>query len=83
MQNVSTPDEIENASRKIIEASYGIVSDFKINETFAIPEKGDRIGWDVQVIFMLDGEKYTVDIEIQEKNGLITSTRLIDTMIPL
>lgn len=83
MQNVSTPDEIENASRKIIEASYGTVSDFKINETFAIPEKGDRKGWDVQVIFMLDGEKYTVDIEIQEKNGLITSTRLIDTMIPL
>lgn len=82
MQNVSTPEEIENASRKIIEASYGDVSDFKINETFAIPEKGDRKGWDVQVNFLLSGEKYTVDIEIQEKNGLITSTRLIDTMIP-
>jgi len=83
MQNVSTPEEIEKVSRKVIETSYGMVSDFKINETFAIPEKGDRTGWDVQVNFMLDGEKYTVDIEIQEEKGLITSTRLIDTMIPL
>jgi len=82
MQNISTPEEIETASRKVIDSLYGAVSDFKINETFAIPEKGDRKGWDVQVNFMLDGEKYTVDIEIQEKNGLITSTRLIDTMIP-
>lgn len=83
MQNVSTPEEIESVSRKVIETSYGNVSDFKINATFAIPEKGERKGWDVQVNFLLDGEKYTVDIEIQENKGLITSTRLIDTMVPL
>jgi len=83
MQNVSTPEEIESVSRKVIELSYGNVSDFRINATFAIPEKGKRKGWDVQVNFMLDGEKYTVDIEIQENKGLITSTRLIDTMVPL
>jgi len=83
MQNVSTPEEIENTSKKIIEVSYGTVSDFKINETFAIPEKGTRKGWDVQVNFMLNDLKYIVDIEIQEEKGLITSTRLIDTMTPL
>ena len=83
MQSVSTKEEIEITSKKVIETLYGNVSDFRINETFAIPEKGTRQGWDVQVNFLLDGEKYTVDIEIQEKNGLITNARLIDTMIPL
>ena len=83
MQSVSTKEEIETTSKKAIETLYGNVSDFRINETFAIPEKGTRRGWDVQVNFLLDGDKYTVDIEIQEKNGLITNVRLIDTMTPL
>ena len=83
MQSVSTKEEIESASKKVIETLYGNVSDFRINETFAIPEKGARRGWDIQVNFLLDGEKYTVDIEIQEKNGLVTNARLIDTMVPL
>ena len=83
MKNVSTTEEIESASRKVIETCYGSVSDFRINETFAKPEKGTRLSWDVQVNFLLEGEKYTVDLEIQEKNGLITNARLIDTMTPL
>ena len=83
MQNVSTTEEIESRSRKVIETLYGDVDDFRVNETFAIPEKGARRGWDVQVNFLLGGEKYTVDIEIQEKNSLVTNARLIDTMTPL
>lgn len=83
MKSVSTKEEIESVSKNVIETLYGNVSGFRINETFAIPEKGTRRGWDVQVNFLLEGEKYTVDIEIQEKNGLITNARLIDTMTPL
>lgn len=82
MSNIQIPEIVNKTSRKIIEASYGIVSDFKINEIFEIPEKGSKTGWDVQIIFMLDSLKYTVDIEIQN-NGHVTSTRLIDTMTPL
>ena len=83
MQQVSTVEEIHNASQKAITALYGDVSDFRINETFAIPEKGTRRGWDVQVNFMLNALKYTVDLEIQEKDGHIVNARLIDTMTPL
>ncbi len=83
MQKVSTPEDIDSASRRVIDALYGDVSDFRINETFQIPEKGPREAWDVQVNFMLDALKYTVDLEIQEKDGQVTNARLIDTMTPL
>ncbi len=83
MTQVSTPEDIERESSRIINALYGEVSDFRINETFQIPEKGPREAWDVQVNFMLNNEKYTVDLVIQEKNGQVTNARLIDTMIPL
>ena len=83
MTQVSTPEDIERESSRIINALYGEVSDFRVNETFQIPEKGPREAWDVQVNFMLNNEKYTVDLEIQEKNGQVTNARLIDTMTPL
>ena len=83
MQDVSTPEDIERESRRVINALYGDVSNFKVNETFQIPEKGPREAWDVQVNFMLDALKYTVDLEIQEKSGQVTNARLIDTMTPL
>jgi len=83
MEKVSTTEDIDNASRKVINALYGDVNDFRVNETFQIPEKGPREAWDVQVNFMLDALKYTVDLEIQEKNGHVTNARLIDTMTPL
>ncbi len=83
MTQVSTPEDIERESSRIINALYGEVSDFRINETFQIPEKGPREAWDVQVNFMLNNEKYTVDLVIQEKNGQVTNARLIDTMTPL
>ena len=83
MQKVSTPEDIERESKRVINALYGDVSDFRINETFAIPEKGTREAWDIQVNFMLDSLKYTVDLEMQEKDGQVTNARLIDTMVPL
>jgi len=83
MEQVSTTQEIEAKSKQVISTLYGDVTDFRINETFAMPEKGERQAWDVQVNFMLKDLKYTVDIEIQEKSGEVTNTRLIDTMTPL
>lgn len=83
MARVSTPVDIERESRRVITSLYGDVSDFRINETFQIPEKGPREAWDIQVNFMLDGLKYTVDLEMQETNGQVTNARLIDTMTPL
>lgn len=83
MVKVSTPEDIERESRRIIDALYGAVSDFRVNATFQVPEKGPREAWDVQVNFMLDGLKYTVDLEMQESNGRVTNARLIDTMTPL
>ncbi|KAF6249214.1 hypothetical protein HX860_00590 [Marine Group I thaumarchaeote] len=83
MQSVSTQEDIDRESRRIINALYGDVTDFRVNETFQIPEKGPREAWDVQVNFMIDGLKYTVDLEIQEKDGHVVNARLIDTMTPL
>jgi len=83
MQSVSTQEDIDRESQRVINALYGDVSDFRVNETFQIPEKGPRVSWDVQVNFMIDGLKYTVDLEIQEKDGHVVSARLIDTMTPL
>ena len=66
-----------------LDTLYGDVSDFKINETFQKPEKGPRESWDVQVKFMIDGLKYTVDLDIEEKSGRVVYAQLIDTMTPL
>ena len=83
MTKVSTPDDIERESRRVINSLYGDVSSFRVNTTFQIPEKGPREAWDVQVNFMLNGLKHTVDLEIQEDDGRVTNARLIDTMTPL
>jgi hypothetical protein len=83
MEQVSTTQEIETKSKQVINTLYGDVTGFRVNETFAVPEKGQREAWDVQVNFMLHDLKYTVDLEIQEKSGEVTNSRLIDTMTPL
>ena len=83
MVKVSTPEEIARESERVINSLYGKVSGFRVNETFQIPEKGPREAWDVQVNFMLNDLKYTVDLEIQENDGQVTNARLIDTMTPL
>jgi hypothetical protein len=48
-----------------------------------LPTEEKRDSWDVQVTFLLNGTQYTVDLIIQEKDGQITYTRLIDKMTPL
>ena len=83
MVQISTPDDIAEHSERIAKALYGDIADFRVNAVYQIPEKGNRVGWDVQINFMLGGLKYTVDMEIQEKDGQVTNARLIDTMVPL
>lgn len=83
MTKISTSQDIERESKRVIQALYGDVSDFKVSETFPLPEKGTRTGWDVQVRFLQNNLKYTVDLEFQEKTGQVTNARLLDTMKPL
>ncbi len=84
MNSVNTRDEVEKAAKKATESLYGTeIQDFKIRELFALPEKGPRDSWDVQVTFLLNKLKHTVDLVIQQKDGHITNARLIDTMVPL
>jgi hypothetical protein len=83
MTQVSTPEDIERESKRVINALYVDVSDFRINTTFAIPEKGPREAWDVKVNFMSQNLKYTVDLVIEEKTGEVSHAKLIDTMVPL
>ncbi|MBD0360077.1 MAG: hypothetical protein ICV56_05135 [Nitrososphaeraceae archaeon] len=95
MSSVTTDTQIENASRKAIEALYGNeIKDFRVRVVFpfatdeltaqgGLPTEEKRDSWDVQVTFLLKGVQYTVDLLIQEKDGQITYTRLIDKMEPL
>lgn len=84
MNPVRTREEVEKSSKKIVETLYGTdIQDFKIRELFALPEKGPRTAWDVQVTFLSNKQKYTVDLEIQENDGQVTNARLIDKMVPL
>jgi hypothetical protein len=84
MKSVTTMAEIENSAKKAVEALYGTtITDFKVRVVFAFPHERKRDSWDVQVTFLSSGLQYTVDLIIQEKDGKITNTRLIDTMVPL
>jgi hypothetical protein len=81
---VRTIAEIENSAKPAVQALYGTdITDFKVRVVFAFPNEHKRDSWDVQVKFLLNGVEYTVDLIIQEKDGQITNTRLIDTMVPL
>ncbi|GKS67018.1 hypothetical protein YTPLAS73_05650 [Nitrosarchaeum sp.] len=68
IQKVSTAEEIERI-QKSNQCIMRNVEDFGINETFPILEKGSREAWDIQVNSVLDSLKYTVDLEMQEKDG--------------
>jgi hypothetical protein len=94
MSAVTTDTQIENTSRKAIEALYGNkIKNFRVRVVFpfaadeltaqgGLPTEEKRDSWDVQVTFLLKGIQYTVDLLIQEKDGQITYTRLIDKMEP-
>jgi len=84
MNPVKSNAEIEKASKNAIQSLYGTdIRDFKIRVLFPFPSELKRDSWDVQVTFLLAGQQYTVDLIIQEKDGLVTNARLIDTMTPL
>jgi len=84
MTPVKTKPEIEKASKNAIQALYGSgIRDFEIRVLFPFPSEAKRDSWDVQTTFMLDNLQYTVDLIIQEKDGLVTNARLIDTMAPV
>jgi hypothetical protein len=84
MDPVKTTGDIEKAAKKTVEALYGSdIQDFKVRVVFPFPNEYKRDSWDVQVTFLLNDLQYTVDLMIQENNGLVTAARLIDTMTPL
>ena len=95
MNPVKSSAEIEDAAKKAITALYGShVEDFKVRVVLpyasdqliakgGLPTEDRRDSWDVQVTFLLNGTQYTVDLIIQEKDGQITYSRLIDKLIPL
>ena len=84
MTPVKTKAEIEKASKNAVQALYGTdIKDFKIRVLFPFPSEAKRDSWDVQTTFLLNNTQYTVDLIIQEKDGLVTNARLIDTMMPL
>ncbi len=84
MNAVNTPEEIEQASKQVINSLYGDdVSDFRVNETFNI--KGERYTdrFDIQVNFMQNDLKHTVDLEIEKETGRVVKALLLDAMKPL
>ncbi|HEX2169329.1 MAG TPA: hypothetical protein VHF65_03430 [Nitrososphaera sp.] len=95
MTPVKSNAEIEEAAKKAIIALYGSdVKDFKVRVVLpyaseeliakgGLPTEERRDSWDVQVIFLLNETQYTVDLIIQEKDGQITYSRLIDKMNPI
>lgn len=95
MNPVKSNAEIEDAAKKVIVALYGSnVKDFKVRVVLpyaseeliaqgGLPTEERRDSWDVQVTFLLNETQYTVDLVIQEKDGQITYSRLIDKMTPI
>jgi hypothetical protein len=95
MKPVKTRGDVEEATRKAVEALYGPgFQDFKIREMLpyisdqlvvkgGLPTEDRRDSWDVQVTFLLQGTQYTVDLLVMEKDGQITNARLIDKMTPI
>jgi hypothetical protein len=84
MNPIHTEKEVESVAKKATEALYGSnIENFKIRTLLPFPTEQNREAWDTQVTFLLGGLQYTVDLLINENDGQITNTRLIDTMTPL
>jgi hypothetical protein len=64
-------------------AEVSDIQDLKGVVLFSLPNENKRDSWDVQITFLLNDLQYTVGLMIQEKNGLVTAARPIDTMTPL
>ncbi len=84
MNAVNTPEEIEQASKQVINSLYGDdVSDFRVNETFNIKQERYTDRFDIQVNFMQNDLKHTVDLEIEKETGRVVKALLMDAMKPL
>ena len=84
MSPVRNQKEVEAAAKKTVEALYGAeVRDLKVRVLLPFPNEHRREAWDANVTFLLRGLQYTVDLLINEKDGMVTNARLIDTMTPL
>jgi hypothetical protein len=84
MNPVHTEEQVETVAKKATEALYGSnIENFKIRTLLPFPTEQNREAWDTQVTFLLGGLHYTVDLLINENDGQITNSRLIDTMTPL
>ena len=84
MSPVRNQKEVEAAAKKTVEALYGAeVRDLKVRVLLPFPNEHQREAWDANVTFLLRGLQYTVDLLINEKDGMVTNARLIDTMTPL
>ena len=84
MNPVHTEEQVETAAKKATEALYGSnIENFNIRTLLPFPTEQNREALDTQVTFLLGGLQYTVDLLINENDGQITNTRLIDTMTPL
>jgi hypothetical protein len=84
MSPVRNQKEVEAAAKKTVEALYGAeVKDLKVRVLLPFPNEHQREAWDANVTFLLKGLQYTVDLLINEKDGMVTNARLIDTMAPL
>ena len=95
MISVNSNSDIENIAKKTIESLYGKdFQDLRIKTIFPYSEENIAHSsensyatgvdsWDVQVDFLFNGLKYTVDLMIQQSDGQVTYSRLIDKMTPL
>jgi hypothetical protein len=71
-------------AKKAAETLYGSdIEGFRIRTLLPFPNEQNKEAWDAQATFLLGGLQYTVDFLINEKDGQITNSRLIDTMTPL
>jgi hypothetical protein len=98
MSTSKTTSNVEEFARKAIDVLYGKdgkeIKDFRIREMLpystgqivaqgGLPTEDKRDAWDVQVTFLQNNIKYTVDLLVQDRDGQITNARLIDKMNPI
>ena len=85
MNPVNTPEDILKETKRIINSLYGDdVSDLTIGETFKIlKDRRYTERFDIQVRFMQNNLKHTVDLEIEKDTCRVLKAIHMDTMEPL
>ena len=84
MNAVKNESDVQTRAIGAIQILYGKdIKDLKIRSLFSLSNEQKREEWDAQMTFMLKNLQYAVDLNIREKEGVITNARLIDVMKPL